>query len=391
MICYLGQQISSNQIETGDGFLICKNVPIARTGKMQYLAHELQLDGNPDKVIDVNRYPEDVFDAAAVASFEGVCVCDNHPPENLIPETASAYARGHVQNVRREGETLVGDLHIIDANLINDIRTGVKREVSCGYTCEYVPDGTNYKQTRIRGNHVAVVTLGRAGHDIAIKDSKTIKKEMGANKMVQFKKEILKLFGQATKDATPEEIEEMTETVNTLTEETTNDEMIEKAPKGDDLGSKLDRILSMLVELDKKNDREEKMERKMSDETDIDDLIEKLSEAERKEEQAEKEAQTIFESKENENIYDACNQKIADAAKVEFLKTIRPAVAGITDVRERAKVVDAIIGTSSNMGGILGAAQDNATKNKNMRKSMDTICREQKELYDAFNPHKSRK
>lgn len=383
MICYLGQQISPNQIETGDGFLICKNVPIARTGKMQYLAHELQLDGNPDRVIDVNRYAEDVFDAAAVASFEGVCVCDNHPPENLIPETASAYARGHVQNVRQDGETLVGDLHIIDANLINDIRTGVKREVSCGYTCEYVPDGESFRQIKIRGNHVAVVQNGRAGHEIAIKDSDTTKK--GGNKVSKLTHEILKLFGVATKDASPEEVAEMAATVSELTdamqEEKAKDAMGEKAPKGDDLGSKLDTVIAMLKELDKKNDGEEK---KMSDETDIDDLIEKLGGKQ------EEEAHTIIEDKE-EQMSDACGAKTADAARVEFLKKIRPAVAGITDATERAKVVDAIIGADGNMGGILGAAQDNAAQRRNMRKSMDAICQEQKELYDAFNPHKNKK
>ena len=102
MLTYYGTEISPNQTKTDEGFLICKNVPIARTGTMEYLARELGLDGDPERIITVNRYEEDVFSPAAMASFEGKIVTDNHPPDNLLPETAGAYSRGHVQNVRRE-------------------------------------------------------------------------------------------------------------------------------------------------------------------------------------------------------------------------------------------------------------------------------------------------
>ena len=37
MLAYYGYTISPNQIETGEGFLIYKNVPIARTGTQEYL------------------------------------------------------------------------------------------------------------------------------------------------------------------------------------------------------------------------------------------------------------------------------------------------------------------------------------------------------------------
>ena len=41
MISYYGYTISPNQIETGEGFLICRNVPIARTGDQEYLGLSL--------------------------------------------------------------------------------------------------------------------------------------------------------------------------------------------------------------------------------------------------------------------------------------------------------------------------------------------------------------
>ena len=71
-IAYFGSPISPNQIETAEGYLICKNVPIARTGSQNYLAREMGVaDADPEAVIPVMRYPEDVFAPETIASFEG--------------------------------------------------------------------------------------------------------------------------------------------------------------------------------------------------------------------------------------------------------------------------------------------------------------------------------
>ena len=40
MLAYYGYTISPNQIETGEGFLICRNVPIARTGEQEYAGND---------------------------------------------------------------------------------------------------------------------------------------------------------------------------------------------------------------------------------------------------------------------------------------------------------------------------------------------------------------
>ena len=63
---YYGTEISPNQTESVEGFLICRNVPIARIGKMDYRASDLNLDGDPNRIITVDRYPEDVFEVAAI-------------------------------------------------------------------------------------------------------------------------------------------------------------------------------------------------------------------------------------------------------------------------------------------------------------------------------------
>ena len=90
MLAYYGYTISPNQIETGEGFLICRNVPIARTGDQEYLGRELGLSGaDAEKVVIVHRPPEEVFSEAALASFEGKPTTDDHPPELLTPDTVS--------------------------------------------------------------------------------------------------------------------------------------------------------------------------------------------------------------------------------------------------------------------------------------------------------------
>lgn len=149
MLAYYGHALSPNQTETAEGYLVCQNVPIARTGEQVYLARELGLDGDPDRPVQVVRRPEDVFSEEAMASFEGKPVTDSHPPESVGPENYGAYARGHLQNVRREGKFLLADLYITDPGLASDIRHKVKREVSCGYTCNYEPEGPGYRQTNM--------------------------------------------------------------------------------------------------------------------------------------------------------------------------------------------------------------------------------------------------
>ena len=66
---------------------------------------------------------------------------------------------------------LVGDLIIYDKELIDKIKQG-KREISCGYDCLWCQqDKDTFDQREIRGNHIAVVDKGRAGHKVAIRDS----------------------------------------------------------------------------------------------------------------------------------------------------------------------------------------------------------------------------
>lgn len=181
---YFGSRISDHILKTPEGFLICKDVPIARTGTQKYRGCEF---GGPvaDGIYNVQRPEAEVFDRAAVASFEGKPVCDEHPEEDVTPDNYGRYMKGVCRDVRRgDGDLsncLVADLVIYDADLINKIEAG-KREISCGYDCLWNPTSdSSYDQLEIRGNHVAVVDRGRAGHKVAIRD--TADDEKGGKKM----------------------------------------------------------------------------------------------------------------------------------------------------------------------------------------------------------------
>lgn len=167
----------SQRKKTPQGFL---SVPcrIARSGVQQYQRSELGLDGNPWELVDVYRPPEEVFAPEAIASFDGVPITNEHPPELVTADNWKKYAVGMVTNPRREGDYLVADLLFTAQDAIDDIDAKIREELSGGYVYDYqanytATDGKKYvaAQTKIRGNHVALTQKGRAGHPVRVTDS----------------------------------------------------------------------------------------------------------------------------------------------------------------------------------------------------------------------------
>ena len=173
---YFGTRLSENiSRREPEGYLICLNVPVARTGVQEYLPSELGLSEPDDRLIPVCRPEEEVFSPASVASFEGMPVTDDHPsaPDGVTAENSRYLIRGHAQHVRRgsgaESDLLLADLMITDPVLVEEILAG-KREISCGYTYTLCEEDGKLIQREIRGNHVAVVDTGRAGPRVSIRD-----------------------------------------------------------------------------------------------------------------------------------------------------------------------------------------------------------------------------
>ena len=390
MLAYYGTKISPHMTDTPEGYLVCHDVPIARTGDMVYRAGELGLEGDPDRPVTVRRYAEDVFDPAAVASFEGKDVTAGHPAESVGPANHAAYSKGHVQNVRREGEKLVADLLVKDAGLISDIRNGVVREVSCGYLCSYEPEGDHYRQGNIRGNHVAVVPRGRAGREVAIKDQAAQEAEKGRKHMSEFWKNFLTAFGMAAKDASPEELGTMVDTTAAVLDA----DPAEKAPEAEpaaiptadeavrSLNEKFDKLLSLLEARDK--------EAEPSGVEAMDKLIGELEDGE----EPAGEAEVVPAGGEDEKKDTPLTGDARDAA-MAILRKVRPAVAAIEDQTVRTRVADALIGavrSPDTLGAITQAARQNAQRAADTagRPSFDKLCADQKAAYDARNPHKKK-
>lgn len=395
MLAYYGTKISPHMTDTPEGYLICHDVAIARTGDMVYRAGELQLEGEPDRPVTVRRYAQDVFDPAAVASFEGKDVTAGHPAESVGPANHAAYSKGHVQNVRREGDLLVADLLVKDAGLISDIKNGVVREVSCGYRCSYVQEGDHYRQGNIRGNHVAVVPRGRAGREVAIKDSAEDAGK-GTN-MSKFAHAILTALGLAAKDAQDEaEVQSLVNTAMTALDAEPAGEGQAAAPAQEaepaaiptadeavrSLNEKFDKLLSLLEALDSK-----------AEPGGVEALDKLLCELEDGEKPAGR-AEVVPAGGEESEKGAPLTGEARDAA-MAILKSVRPAVAAIEDKAVRAQVADALIGAVKGpdaLGAIVQAARQNAQKAADAagQTSFDKLCADQKAAYDARNPHKKK-
>lgn len=391
-IAYYGSQISPHMDLTPEGFLVCRDVPINRVGEQTYLAQELGLDGDPERAVVVHRYPEDVFAPEAIGSFEGKDVTAGHPPEMVGPENYANYAKGHIQNVRQSGNFTLADLVIKDASLISDIRNGVVREVSCGYTCKYVPDGHGYRQIDITGNHVAVVPRGRAGSEVSIKDTAT-EAEKGRKYMGKFRQAILEALGMAAHEAeNPQEVQALVATAACALDAAPGEEQAkDSAAAVHDseiaaVAGKLDRVLAMLESLkpEEKPAGEKEAEAKQCGEDELDGLLEKLE----GKKDGEK-AVTVPADK----AADVCLSPAAKDAAVAMLRSMRPVVASIEDKDVRARVTDALIASirdQGKMNEIAAAAQASARQAADQASmtNYEKRCADSQAAYAARNPHK---
>jgi uncharacterized protein len=221
---YVTERLGPSRSLTPEGFLLCRAVPIARIGIMDYLEEELAPIEGDRGVIRVQRNEDEVFKPEALASFAGKPVVNDHPEEDVTPATWRKLAIGTIQNPRRgEGnlaDVMLADLLITDEDGINAVQSG-KVEVSCGYDAEYeqIKPGLA-RQHNIIGNHVALVEAGRCGPRCSIGDQAisitlkegqmaklTTKKSFKDRLMAAFKAKdeaaVEKLAGEVTEDEEP--------------------------------------------------------------------------------------------------------------------------------------------------------------------------------------------
>lgn len=149
---------------TDEGFLIDTPI-VGRVG--------IQIYQNADGSIRREfRPPEQVFNADSLASFSGKPITDDHPTEKVTSKNAKALTIGAMTGeAKQDGDNVIVPITVFDADVIDKIEKGGKRELSLGYSVKLdeTPgewNGEKYDaiQTDIRVNHLALVAKGRAGN-----------------------------------------------------------------------------------------------------------------------------------------------------------------------------------------------------------------------------------
>lgn len=192
---YTTDAVGRTQETTPEGFLVCRDVPVARTGSMFYAPGELQDDaGNflqpgPDGIITAYRDADEVFRPETIASLNGKSIVDDHPDEDVHPGNWGDHTIGVVLNPRRgEGpmdQMLLADFLVTKQKGIDAIRRG-KKEVSCGYDASYEQtEPGRARQRNIVYNHVALVDHGRCGPRCAIGDSDMARHESFTDRIMR--------------------------------------------------------------------------------------------------------------------------------------------------------------------------------------------------------------
>lgn len=432
MRAYYATKLSPNISEMPNGFLICKNVPIARTGEQEYLGSELGLqDERREQIVIVTREESEVFSPETLASFEGAIFTDEHPSDEVTTQNVQYLQRGFVKDVRRgsgeDADKALADIIVTDPVTIGEIINDGKREISCGYKCEYVEQDGKIYQKKIRGNHVALVNSGRAGKDVAIKDSavKTDRKEkffMKKNKNTKRQNLLSKFMGIITNDADPDVVGEIVEELvsnNEVDEEPTPEKKEEVAPtpapekkeesKDEDVTALLKSVIERLDKLE--------ASAKGTDEDPLAEL-EKEVEAAVEAENAEKPVEEMDEEAEDEEIADEdgaaldeaenCDEETEDeeapktssasdsTAIKSAIKEAKKAVAGINDPKQKKRIADSMAKLIRQSYGIKATTLKNsytainAIKAKKARTadSKKTVSLEARQkAYDARNPH----
>lgn len=404
MRAFYGSKISGHMIRTPEGYLVCKEVPIARIGTQEYRGMEFGGE-NPEKIYVVKRPEEEVFSKAALASFEGKPVVDEHPSEDVTPENIGRYIKGTCRDVRRgEGalsDCVVADLIIYDKDLIKKIESG-KRDISCGYDCLWDPkDDDTYVQLEIRGNHVAVVEEGRAGHKVSIRDSRKGGKTMSEKSKNSIWGRMLSAFAHDS-DTTPEDLEAAAKMKPASDEDdpAKTVPVVEKKeePKSTidaELDARLKKIEDAIAALSEKPDKkpeeesdaldalEEELKGEKEETHDESDVEVDPKEINAKQEEAEDDEEDVVEPEDEEEA------KAARDAALKAISALKPVVAALPK-SQRKKAADSLADLIR--GNIHDDGYDAIMKAKeNGRKKAKDKAMDDRELgrmiRDKYNPH----
>jgi len=247
---YTVQKLGPKRSLTPEGFLLCEEVPVARTGEMLYGPGEVPVEPGPDGLIRISRTPEEVFRAETMASCMGKDATLDHPDDFVQPSNYAALTQGVMLNPRRgtgrADDLLVADLLIKHPDAIKAVQDEHIEEVSLGYEADYIQVSPGRgEQRNIVVNHVALVERGRCGPRCAIgdkepEDMKT--KDSKPKGKRKFADRIRAAF--MAKDA--EGAEELAKEAEAMDEEP-DDEDDDKGEKGSRTGDATSQLLTKIL------------------------------------------------------------------------------------------------------------------------------------------------
>lgn len=165
----------------------------------------------PDKIYYGYRPFDEI--AKAAETFNNLPLLSEHVEDGADKKNQHLRVGSLGTDAKAEQPYLKNSLVVYDQKAINDIKSENKKELSCAYRYDPVFksgtfDGQRYdfRMENIRGNHVALVKEGRAGSDVVVADSNSIKK--GENMSTKLKNFISKLSSSKKGIAMDEDLEE---------------------------------------------------------------------------------------------------------------------------------------------------------------------------------------
>ena len=164
---YAAVKISEHIFKDDIGQLICTECIIAREGEQRYKRSDLpKFSGGPDYEVVVKRPWKSVSEPQAMASFEAKPLVVYHPDKPVdihdIKDKQVGYAKDvAVAPYKVQGyNAIMCTIVIYDKDVIEKVLNKELRELSCSYDCEI--DMDTLEINSIRGNHIALVPVGRA-------------------------------------------------------------------------------------------------------------------------------------------------------------------------------------------------------------------------------------
>ena len=158
--------------------------------------YEMMFGLEPNKLYPVLRGPDALFDPEAIESFNGLPIKIGHlmlgdekkndkdDKDKKLNSPDKNPIDGCIYNVRPsldEPGYLIAEFCIYTDRMKEILAAGKIRELSLGYTCVYekedgIYEGIPYmfKQTNLRGNHLALVKRGRCGSSVCVYDQAVV-------------------------------------------------------------------------------------------------------------------------------------------------------------------------------------------------------------------------